>query len=66
MRHWQNTQEDPFPVWISPGTGVTPPHRQREEPEWQIRVSLSLKWQLPGWHQWVLEEAEPVGGVWRS
>lgn len=33
---------------------------------WQIRHNLSLRWQLPGWHQWVLEEAEPVGGLWCS
>lgn len=25
--------------------------------------TASLGWQSPGWHQWVLEEAEPVGGV---
>lgn len=67
MRHWQNTQEAPFPVRISHGTGITLPCRLSEEPESVADThSLSLRWQLPGWHQWVLEEAEPVGGVWHS
>lgn len=63
MRHWQITQGSPSPAWISHWTGITLPRRPRREPERWIRHSLSLGWQLPGWHQWVLEEAEPVGGV---
>lgn len=52
-----------LPSTGEPWTGITLPRRPRREPEWWPRHSLSPGWQLPGWHQWVLEEAEPVGGV---
>lgn len=59
----QITQGSPSPAQTGHWTGVTLPRRPRREPEWWIRHCLSLGWQSPGWHQWVLEEAEPVGGV---